>query len=94
MFDILNGILGHNDIGVHIIGWGVTILIAMATILHKGIHKRITQMDAELTATNTKLDNTNMHLNQLIGAHNATHNGAGMIERREEPREIVKGDIT
>lgn len=78
-------LLNHNDLTVHVIGWGVTLFVAGGTLLYKGIWKRINQLaDAQ--------EHTDKELNQLIGAHNTVimmggHSAAGQIvERREQPR--------
>lgn len=61
-------------------GWSITAAITLGTMLYKGVWKRINQLAEDQDATRSDLD-------QLIGAHNATHNqpwtGAERRNRKE-----------
>lgn len=81
---LLKNLASHTDLTIHIIGWLVTALVGMFTMLYRGIWARIKQQDREMTQARTDLD-------QLIGAHNTMaaicSNGHKLpiIERRENP---------
>ena len=87
MGEFVTSLVKHDDIMVHVVGWGITILVACSTLLYKGIWKRINQIDDEHSKTKENLD-------RLIGAHNATHHNGEIIERRNDPsRPTIVGYI-
>lgn len=81
MEELLKSVVSHNDIGIHVIGWMVAAIIAMFTLLYKGVWKAINILRVDQ-------DDCQQNLDRLIGEHIARHNlqpwdGA---DRRRNPR--------
>lgn len=81
MEELLRQLLGHNDLSVHVVGWLVAAIIAMFTLLYKGIWKAINIIRIDQ-------DDTQRDLDRLIGEHIVRHNTGQWdgAERRKESR--------
>lgn len=66
MEDLVKNLVGHSDISMHLVGWLLAGIGALATMLYKGLWKAI-------NTTREDLDETRDVLNQLIGEHKVRH---------------------
>lgn len=93
---VLLTLLQHDDLSIHLIGWGIPIFIALFTMLYKGIWKAINANDKDahdrMDGIEDKVDAAVNKLAELIGEHKVRHPNWDGTERRANPNRPTHPD--